>query len=78
MGKDNILKNEDTFIAPEDDRMLNDVYFMGELPDFRLRARPCAPRRATAAASAAASSSDDELAEPAVPPAASSASEDRF
>ncbi|KAK9217879.1 hypothetical protein WN943_006509 [Citrus x changshan-huyou] len=58
--------------------MLNDVYFEGELPDFCLRARPRAPRRATAAASATASSPDDEPAEPAVPLAASSASEDRF
>ncbi|KAH9680417.1 hypothetical protein KPL71_026545 [Citrus sinensis] len=69
-------KNEDTLIAPEDNRMLNDVYSEDELPDFCLGARPCAPRRA--AASAVASSQDDEPAEPAVPPAASSASEDNF
>ena len=65
------FKNEDTLIAPEDDRMLNDVYSEDELPDFRLGARPRAPRRAATAAS----SQDDE---PAVPPAASFASEDCF
>ena len=37
-------KNEATLIAPEDDRMLNDVYSEDELPDFRLGARPRVPR----------------------------------
>ena len=44
-------KNEDTLITPDDDRMLNDVYFEDELPDFLLGARPRAPRRAAATAS---------------------------
>ena len=69
-------KNEDTLFAPEDDRMLNDVYSKDQLPNFRLRARLRAPRRA--AASAAVSFHDDEPAEPAVPPATSSAFEDRL
>ena len=37
-------KNRDTLIAPEDDRMLNDVYSLDQLPDFRLGAHhppPC-------------------------------------
>ena len=51
--------------------MLNDVYSEDELPDFRLGARPRAPRRA---AIAAASSQDDEPARSVV----SFASEDRF
>ena len=71
-------KNEDTLLAPEDDRMLNDVYSEDELPDFRLGARPRVPRWATAAAAAAASSQDDEPAEPAVPPAASTVPADRI
>ncbi|KAH9715535.1 Integrase catalytic domain-containing protein [Citrus sinensis] len=33
-------KNQDTLIAPEDDRMLNDVYPPDKLPDFRLGAHP--------------------------------------
>ena len=37
-------KNEDTLVAPDDNCMLNDVYSEDELPDFRLGARPCAPR----------------------------------
>ena len=64
-------KNEDTLVAPEDDRMLNDVYSEDELPDFRLGARPRASRRA-----AAAPSQDEEPVEPAVPPAASLAYDD--
>ena len=44
-------KNEDTLGAPDDNRMLNDVYSEDELPDFRLGARPRAPRHAAAAAS---------------------------
>lgn len=32
-------------VAPEDDRFLNDVYLEDQLPGFRLRARPRAPRR---------------------------------
>ena len=44
------FKNVDTLVASEDNRMLNDIYFE-ELPDFRLGARPRAPRRAAAAPS---------------------------
>ncbi|KAH9698155.1 hypothetical protein KPL71_023904 [Citrus sinensis] len=47
-------KNEDTLLAPEDDRMLNDVYSEDELPDFCLGARPRVPRRAAAPAAPAA------------------------
>ena len=80
-------KNEDTLLAPEDDRMLNDIYSKDELPDFRLGARPRVPRRAAAASAVAsaavpaaasvpaASSPDDE---PAVPPAASTVPADCF
>ena len=32
-------KNQDTLIAPEDDRVLNDIYRPDQLPDFRLGAR---------------------------------------
>lgn len=32
-------------VAPEDDRFLNDVYLEDQLPAFRLKARPRAPRR---------------------------------
>ncbi|KAH9724699.1 hypothetical protein KPL70_007586 [Citrus sinensis] len=38
-------KNRDTLIAPEDDRMLNDIYPSDQLPDFRLGALPHPPRR---------------------------------
>ncbi|KAL9426824.1 hypothetical protein AB3S75_033579 [Citrus x aurantiifolia] len=69
-------KNEATLIAPEDDRMLNDVYSEDELPNFRLGARPHVPRRATAPAANAPQ--DDEPTETAVPPAASAVPEDRF
>ena len=58
-------KNEDTLVALEDDRMLNDIYSDDELPDFWLGARPCAHRQA-----AAAPSQDKETAEPVVPTAA--------
>ncbi|KAH9697228.1 hypothetical protein KPL71_023524 [Citrus sinensis] len=75
-------KNEDTLLAPEDDRMLNDVYSEDELPDFHLGARPRVPRRAAApaapAAPEAAASQDDEPTETVVPPAASAVLEDRF
>ena len=76
-------KNEDTLFAPEDDRMLNDIYSEDELPDFRLRARPRVPRRAAVTpppppASVAAASQDDEPAEPAVPPATSTIPADHF
>ncbi|KAH9668310.1 Integrase catalytic domain-containing protein [Citrus sinensis] len=37
-------KNRDTLIAPEDDRMLNDIYPPDRLPDFRLGAHPHPPR----------------------------------
>lgn len=42
-------KNEDTLLAPEDDRLLNNIYSVYKLTDFRLIARPRIPRRATAA-----------------------------
>ncbi|KAH9658635.1 Integrase catalytic domain-containing protein [Citrus sinensis] len=38
-------KNQDTLIAPEDDRMLNDIYPPDRLLDFRLGAHPHPPRR---------------------------------
>ena len=38
-------KNRDTLIAPEDDRMLNDIYRPDQLPDFRLGAHPHPPSR---------------------------------
>ena len=38
-------KNWDTLIAPEDDRMLNDVYSPDQLLDFILGAHPPPPRR---------------------------------
>uniref|UniRef100_A0A1S8ACQ5 Uncharacterized protein n=1 Tax=Citrus limon TaxID=2708 RepID=A0A1S8ACQ5_CITLI len=38
-------KNQDTLVAPEHDRMLNDVYPLDQLPDFRLGAKPPPPRR---------------------------------
>ncbi|KAH9781517.1 hypothetical protein KPL71_008504 [Citrus sinensis] len=38
-------KNRDTLIAPEDDRMLNDIYPPDQRPDFRLGAHPHPPRR---------------------------------
>ena len=69
-------KNEDTLVALNENRMLNDVFSEDELPDFRLGARPRAPRQA-----AAASSQDDEPTEqavPIVPPTSSSVSEDRL
>ena len=76
-------KNADTLVAPDDNRMLNDVYSEEELPDFRLGTRPRAPRRAAATLAAApptaaASSQDDEAANPAMPPAASAVPEDRL
>ena len=43
--KTNNSKNRDTLIAPEDDRMLNDVYPPNKLPDFRLGAHPHPPHR---------------------------------
>ncbi|KAH9750874.1 hypothetical protein KPL71_014049 [Citrus sinensis] len=75
-------KNEDTLLAPEDDRMLNDVYSEDELPDFRLGTRSRVPRQAAAPAAPAApeeaTSQDDEPTETAIPPAASAIPEDRF
>ena len=85
-------KNADTLVAPDDNRMLNDVYSEEELPDFRLGTRPRAPRRAAATPAAAAaapqaaeapptaaaSSQDDAAADPAMPPAASAVPEDHF
>ena len=66
-------------VAPDDNHMLNDVYSEDELPDFRLGARPCAPRRAAAAA--IASFQDDEPTDPAklaMPLAASTVPKDRI
>lgn len=37
-------KNQDTLIAPEDDRMLNDIHPLDQLPDFRFGALPHPPR----------------------------------
>ena len=71
-------KNEDILVAPDDNRMLNEVYSEDELLDFRLGTRPHAPRRAAAASAATTSSQDDEPADPAMPPAASAVLEDRF
>ena len=74
------FKNEDTLLALENDRMLNDVYSEDEFSDFCLEARPCVPHRATTpvAPAAAASSQDDEPTETAVPPTRSIVPEDRF
>ena len=66
-------KSEDTLVALDDNRMLNDVYSDDELPDFRLGTQPRTPRRA-----AVTSSQDDEPADPAMPPASSTVPEDRF
>lgn len=41
-------RNEDTLVASEDDRILNDIYSEDELPNFWLGTRPHAPRRAAA------------------------------
>ena len=38
-------KNRDTLVAPEDDWMLNDIYSLDQLHDFRLGAHPPPPRR---------------------------------
>ena len=65
--KVNSSKNEDTLIVLDDNRMLIDVYSEDELPDFRLGARPRAPRRA-----ATTPSHDKEPAEPTLPPTTSS------
>ncbi|KAH9791779.1 homogentisate geranylgeranyltransferase [Citrus sinensis] len=43
--KTSTSKNRDTLIAPEDDRMLNDVYSPEQLSDFKLGAHPPPPRR---------------------------------
>ena len=40
-------KNRDTFIAPEDHRMLNDVYHPDQLPNFRLGVHPPPPRHSS-------------------------------
>ena len=46
MDKTKNSKNRDTLIAPEDDQMLNDIYSLDQLPDFRLGAHhpPLHPR----------------------------------
>ena len=87
-------KNEDTMLAPVDDRMLNDVYSEDELPNFHLGARQHVPHRAAVASAAAAAASAVASAavpaaasvpaasspddEPAVPPAASTVPADCF
>ena len=43
--KTSTSKNLDTLIALEDDCMLNDIYPLDQLPDFRLGARPLHSRR---------------------------------
>ena len=69
-------KNADTLVAPNDNRMLNDVYSEEELPDFRLGTRPRAPRRAAAtrAATASAAAATSQAAE--APPTAAASSQD--
>ena len=47
-------KNEDILLAPEDDRMLNDIYSEDKLLNFCLGARPRVPRRVAALAAPAA------------------------
>ena len=42
--KTSTSKSRDTLIAPEDDRMLNDIYTPDQLPDFRLGTYPPPPR----------------------------------
>ena len=79
-------KNEDTLLAPANDRILNDIYSEDELPDFCLGARPRVSRRAAPAVSApapapastTASSQDDVPAKSVVPPTASTVPADRF
>lgn len=46
--KTDTSKNWDTLIAPEDDRMLNDVYSPDQLPYFRLRDHPPPSHRCSA------------------------------
>lgn len=41
--KTSTSKNQDTFVAPKDNRMINYVYPSDQLPDFRLGARPPLP-----------------------------------
>lgn len=38
-------KNQDTLVAPKDNRILNDVYPLDQLPDFRLGVTPPPPHR---------------------------------
>ena len=64
-------KNVGPLVAPDDNRMLNDIYSEDELPNFQLRARPRAPRWA-----AAAQSQDKETTEPVEHPEEPSISED--
>ena len=42
-------KNEDTLLAPEDDRLLNNIYSIDQFLEFRLGARPRVPCRTTIA-----------------------------
>ncbi|KAH9705438.1 hypothetical protein KPL70_011874 [Citrus sinensis] len=60
-------KNRDTLIAPEDDRMLNDVYPPDQLPDFRLGAHPPPPRRRSVPQPPADSDSEEPPAQPSAP-----------
>lgn len=64
-GKTSSVKNQDTFVAAEDDLMLNNIYMADELPDFRLGARaqivahPFGIETSAARASAARASATD-------------------
>ena len=42
-------KNEDTLLGPEDDCLLNDIYYVDQHPDFRLGSKPRVPCQATVA-----------------------------
>lgn len=47
--KTTLSKNQDIFIAQEDDRVLNNVYLADQLLDFRVEARPQVLRAAASA-----------------------------
>lgn len=42
-------KNQDTLVAAEDDRVVNNIYNIDQLLNFLLRARPQVPQRTVAA-----------------------------
>lgn len=67
--KTSISKNQDTLIAPEDDRMLNDVYLPDQLLDFRLRTRLLLPRRGSVSQPPADSNSEEHEMDTDQPPA---------